>query len=220
MASARRVFARTGYVTLRMSEVAEEAGVSMGALYRYFKSKDDMFLTLIGDIHHELFEASRAGGKSFRADPYAALLEANKGYLALYHSNRDVMRAFIEATTVNTTYRDMWWWMRQRHIDRFVAMLERDFGVTEVAGISARVITEALASMTEQSAYVWYAQEQLSSSRVPVDMAAQIVTRAWHNAFFGSTGAPAQEIPPSPSATAEPKRAVARVTSKRRVTTP
>jgi len=187
LAAARGVFSSAGYVTLRMSDVAEAAGVSMGALYRYFRSKDDMFLALIGDIHNDLFTASRSEAVKFSADPYAALLAANEGYFKHYHANRDVMRAFIEATTVNTVYRDMWWWMRERHIERFVAMLTRDFGITEVNGVSSRVITEALASMTEQSAYVWYAQEKLSANQVPVSMAAQVVTRAWHDAFFGAT---------------------------------
>jgi AcrR family transcriptional regulator len=169
-----------------MGDVADEAGTSMGALYRYFSSKDDMFLALIGDIHNDLFNASRSRGLSFKNDPFGALLAANEGYLELYRDNRDVMRAFIEATTVNTTYRDMWWWMRQRHIERFIAMLERDFKLTEVDGVSTRVITESLASMTEQSAYVWYAQEQLMSHSVPVNIAARVVSKAWHSAFFAS----------------------------------
>jgi len=196
LAAARRVFSRAGYVTLRMQEVADEAGMSMGAVYRYFRSKDDMFLALIGDIHQDLFLASRSPDAEFSKEPLAALLAANEGYFSHYHANRDVMRAFIEATTVNDVYRDMWWWMRERHIERFVAMLERDFGIREVDGISARVITEALASMTEQSAYVWYAQEQLANHSVPVGTAARIVSKAWYNAFF-SSGAAAHGDRPS-----------------------
>lgn len=184
LAAARRVFSRVGYVTLRMQEVADEAGMSMGAVYRYFRSKDDMFLALIGDIHQDLFHASRSPNVKFGVEPYAALLAANEGYFNLYHANRDVMRAFIEATTVNTVYRDMWWWMRERHIERFVAMLKREFDIHEIDGIPARVITEALASMTEQSAYVWYAQEHLANRSVPVNVAAQIVSTAWYDAFF------------------------------------
>jgi hypothetical protein len=147
-----------------------------------------------------MFEASRAGSRNFRAEPYEALYEANKGYLAHYHANRDVMRAFIEATTVDSRHRDMWWWMRQRHIDRFVALLKRDFGLTEVSGIDVRLITEALASLTEQSAYVWYAQERLNPSVVSVDTAAEIVTRAWYAAFFSPSASHVTESTPRTAA--------------------
>lgn len=186
LSAARRVLAHSGYVTLRMGDVASEAGVSMGALYRYFGNKDDMFLSLIGDIHEELFSASKAGDVDFGVDPYGALLHANKGYLAHYIENRDVMRAFFEATTVDERYRSMWWRMRERHIDRFVALLARKHGIKEVDGIDVRRTTEALASLTEQSAYCWYAQEKLNKAPMPLDMAAEIITRAWYGAFFSN----------------------------------
>lgn len=190
LAAAGRVFAKAGYVTLRMGDVAREAGVSMGALYRYFRNKDDLFLSLIGDIHNDLFAASQTRGRNFSTETYAALYEANAGYLAHYHANRDVMRAFVEATTVNSRYRDTWWRMRQRHIDRFVAVLNREFGMTAIAGMDVRRVTEALASLTEQSAYVWFAQQSLNTSPIEVETAAEIITRAWYAVFF--TGGPAQ----------------------------
>ena len=72
--AARRVIKRDGYVALRMGDVAAEAKVSLGALYRYFENKDDLFLSLIGDIHKELYEASRARKQNFRSDPLATLV--------------------------------------------------------------------------------------------------------------------------------------------------
>lgn len=184
LTAARRVFGTSGYVTLRMGDVAAEAGMSMGALYRYFPNKDEMFLSLIGTIHEELFNASQAPGIDFGTHPYEALLHANRGYLEHYSVNRDVMRAFIEATTVDERYRSMWWWMRERHIDRFTALLARKHGITEVRGIGVRYTTEALASLTEQSAYCWFAQESLNKTAIPLDVAAEVVTRAWYGAFF------------------------------------
>jgi AcrR family transcriptional regulator len=191
LTAARRVFGRSGYVTFRMGDVAAEAGVSMGALYRYFENKDDVFLSLIGDIHEELFTASRARGVDFGTQPYEALLNANKGYLEHYSNNRDVMRAFVEATTVDERYRKMWWWMRERHIDRFVTLLANKHGITQVNGTDVRYTVEALASLTEQSAYCWFAQEQLNKSAIPHDTAAEVITRAWYNAFFPSSQASA-----------------------------
>ena len=67
----------------------------MGALYRYFKNKDDLFINLIGDIHEKMYLASRAQGYDFATVPFQALLAANRGYLAHYRENRDVIRALI-----------------------------------------------------------------------------------------------------------------------------
>ena len=181
---ARKVFARAGYVTLRMSDVAEESGVSMGALYRYFQNKDDLFVNLIGDIHEQMFSASRASEHDFAADPYQALLAANRGYLKHYHENRDVMRALIEAGTVDERFRDVWWQMRRRHIDRFVYALKTSHGIETVSGVSVRTVVESLASLVEQSAYTWFAQEGLNDKPISVETAAQVVTRVWYRTFF------------------------------------
>ena len=173
---ARKVFARAGYVTLRMSDVAEESGVSMGTLYRYFQNKDDLFVNLIGDIHEQMFSASRASEHDFAADPYQALLAANRGYLKHYHENRDVMRALIEAGTVDERFRDVWWQMRRRHIDRFVYALKTSHGIETVSGVSVRTVVESMASLVEQSAYTWFAQEELNDKPISVETAAQVVT--------------------------------------------
>ena len=181
---ARKVFARAGYVTLRMSDVAEESGVSMGSLYRYFQIKDDLFVNLIGDIHEQMFSASRASEHDFAADPYQALLAANRGYLKHYHENRDVMRALIEAGTVDERFRDVWWQMRRRHIDRFVYALKTSHGIETVSGVSVRTVVESMASLVEQSAYTWFAQEELNDKPISVETAAQVVTRVWYRTFF------------------------------------
>ena len=40
--AAVRVFARKGYHTCRVGDIAEEAGVAHGLLYHYFRSKDEV----------------------------------------------------------------------------------------------------------------------------------------------------------------------------------
>ncbi len=185
----RKVFGTDGFVSMRMGDVAVEAGLSMGALYRYFDNKDDLFLAVVFDIHQDLYTASQAGpGVSFREDPRSALYRANSGYLRHYADNRAVMRAFIEATMVDTRYRDMWWYMRERHINRFVEALGGVFGIQKINGCPARTVVESLASMTEQSAYVWFAQEDLNVESVSVDLASDIITNIWYCAIFGEKG--------------------------------
>ena len=198
MACARRVLARDGYVALKMIDVASEAGVSLGALYRYFGNKEELFRALVDGIHEGLFDASRTPNRDLATDPRGALFEANRGYLSLYSENRDVMRALIEASTVDKRFRSVWWAMRNRHVDRFVGAVAAKCGIEAVDGVPARLVAEAMAAMVEQCAYVWFAQEeQLSEHPVSVDDAAAIVTRIWHRAFFepdADTDAAAQSV--------------------------
>jgi AcrR family transcriptional regulator len=46
LAAAVRVFARKGYHTCRVSDIADEAGVSHGLVYHYFASKDEVLETI------------------------------------------------------------------------------------------------------------------------------------------------------------------------------
>src|SRR5436309_10660074 len=44
--AAVRVFARSGFHTSRVGDIAEEAGVAHGLLYHYFSSKDEVLDTI------------------------------------------------------------------------------------------------------------------------------------------------------------------------------
>lgn len=50
------VFARLGFHQARMDDIVQEAGLSKGALYWYFKSKDEIVMAILSS----LFERERA----------------------------------------------------------------------------------------------------------------------------------------------------------------
>jgi TetR/AcrR family fatty acid metabolism transcriptional regulator len=61
--AAVRVFARDGFHTSRVGDIAEEAGVAHGLLYHYFSSKDEVLLTVFSENWSDLlvrFEAVEA----------------------------------------------------------------------------------------------------------------------------------------------------------------
>ncbi|MCB1256901.1 MAG: TetR/AcrR family transcriptional regulator [Microthrixaceae bacterium] len=182
--AARAVFGRDGYVNTRMSDIALEANLSMGALYRYFANKDSIFEDLVSGIHEELFSSSRSVGHNFAKEPFDALKEANLGFLQHYFDNRDVMRTLVEAAAVDQRFRDIWWGMRARHVERFLQALEVEYGVTELDGVDIASAADAAACMVEQIAYVWFGHEAIQPRKVDVDEAAEIATRAWFRLFF------------------------------------
>jgi TetR/AcrR family fatty acid metabolism transcriptional regulator len=57
--AAVRVFAREGFHTCRVSDIADEAGVAYGLVYHYFKSKDQVLDTLFLERWDILLEAIR-----------------------------------------------------------------------------------------------------------------------------------------------------------------
>ena len=69
--AAVRVFAREGFHTCRVSDIADEAGVAYGLVYHYFKSKDQVLDTLFLERWDVLLEAIRetdAPGRPRRAE--------------------------------------------------------------------------------------------------------------------------------------------------------
>ncbi|MER5950425.1 helix-turn-helix domain-containing protein [Streptomyces sp. NPDC001904] len=80
VAAARRCFSRDGFHQTSMPDIAAEAGVSQGAPYRYFESKDQIVLAIAGDAFRLIFGpverlAAEAGPASV-ADLTVAALDA------------------------------------------------------------------------------------------------------------------------------------------------
>jgi AcrR family transcriptional regulator len=187
--AARVVFARDGFVEARMGDIATGARLSAGGLYRYFMSKEDVFAALIANLVRDLFEASGHTVHSFVSHPYEALLEANRGYLSVYYGNRDLLRAFVEAVAVDARFREMWWSARRRHVERFVRAARAAHGKRKVDGVDLETVVESMTCMVEQSAYLWWAQEDLLGRRVSVEDAARVVTRAWYLSVYEGVNA-------------------------------
>jgi TetR/AcrR family fatty acid metabolism transcriptional regulator len=59
LAAAVRVFARKGYHTCRVGDIAEEAGVAHGLLYHYFRSKDEVLECIFKETWSDIVAAAR-----------------------------------------------------------------------------------------------------------------------------------------------------------------
>jgi TetR/AcrR family fatty acid metabolism transcriptional regulator len=57
--AAVRVFARQGFHTCRVSDIADEAGVAYGLVYHYFQSKDEVLDTLFLERWNVMLDAIR-----------------------------------------------------------------------------------------------------------------------------------------------------------------
>src|SRR5215470_5529524 len=82
--AAEVVFGRHGFFAARVSEIAKEAGVADGTIYLYFKSKDDLLISLFEQRMTQVNVALKdaIAGVALPKDQLRAFI---KRYLQLVH---------------------------------------------------------------------------------------------------------------------------------------
>ncbi len=67
--AAKRAFFQKGYLNTTINEIAKRARVSNGAIYLYFKSKDDLYLSLMMPVLEEFGQALNDLERKLNDDP-------------------------------------------------------------------------------------------------------------------------------------------------------
>jgi AcrR family transcriptional regulator len=70
--AALEVFAERGFAGARIDDIAARAGVSKGAVYLYFQTKDELFRAVVGQAVTPNIEQVKAAAEAFDG-PFAAL---------------------------------------------------------------------------------------------------------------------------------------------------
>jgi TetR/AcrR family fatty acid metabolism transcriptional regulator len=96
--AAVRVFARQGFHTCRVSDIADEAGVAYGLVYHYFQSKDEVLDTLFLERWEVMLETIREIDK--REVPAREKLETIASFIVdSYRHDPDLMKVIIVEVT-------------------------------------------------------------------------------------------------------------------------
>ncbi|WP_282939947.1 TetR/AcrR family transcriptional regulator [Paenibacillus sp. RC67] len=115
IAAALKVFARRGIIGTKMSMIAAEAGISHGLLYHYFKSKEELFNTLVQGAMIEsqaamrsLYDLPGSAIDKIRALTEEILDDSGAPYFMLIHQARtsdgvpDKARQLVEQYSMKT----------------------------------------------------------------------------------------------------------------------
>jgi TetR/AcrR family fatty acid metabolism transcriptional regulator len=96
--SAVRVFARHGFHTCRVSDIADEAGVAYGLVYHYFQSKDEVLDTLFLERWNIMLDAIRE--TDAQAIPAREKLYAIASFIVdSYRHDPELMKVIIVEVT-------------------------------------------------------------------------------------------------------------------------
>jgi TetR/AcrR family fatty acid metabolism transcriptional regulator len=96
--AAVRVFARKGFHTARVGDIAEEAGVAHGLLYHYFSSKDEVLATIFRETWTDLLGAVDDVEKSGE-DAREQLRQVAAILLRSWRRNPDLVRVLVREVT-------------------------------------------------------------------------------------------------------------------------
>ena len=98
--AASRLFLRNGFVATSLSDIAEEAGLTKGAVYSNFESKEDLFLALLAGDEGRPFAAQEelapSDLSSATGDDPAARAHAWGEHLATLHPKSRNVALFLE----------------------------------------------------------------------------------------------------------------------------
>lgn len=159
--AAEQVFCRCGYRDAKMNDIAEQAGVSVGTLYNYFSSKEDVFDSLFERGRTRFFDlVERPHETSDPVDRLRATLERTFGFieengaafsmylrLELSVARQDEGLESVACTDYRT---------------RYTALLQRLLSQAVEAGqargdLEPRVLAQALFSLMNGLLYQWLA---------------------------------------------------------------
>lgn len=102
--AAVRVFARQGFHTCRVSDIADEAGVAYGLVYHYFSSKEQILDTLFLERWDVMLDAI-AGADASDLPPPDKLLAIAGFIIDSYRRDPDLMKVIIvEVTRAANTF--------------------------------------------------------------------------------------------------------------------
>jgi len=93
--AAAELFARHGYAGTDTQLLAEKLGVGKGTIYRYFPSKEDLFLAAADRVMRQL-RARIDGCIKDVADPLDQIAEAISAYLAFFAENPDYVELLMQ----------------------------------------------------------------------------------------------------------------------------
>jgi TetR/AcrR family fatty acid metabolism transcriptional regulator len=115
--AAVRVFARQGFHTCRVADIADEAGVAYGLVYHYFNSKETILDTLFLERWDLMLEAISEVDASDRA-PREKLYAIASFIVESYRHDPDLMKVIIvEVTRAANTF-------GRTHLDKIMLAFE------------------------------------------------------------------------------------------------
>ena len=171
--AAVRVFARKGYFSARVSDIAKRAGVADGTIYLYFRNKEDLLVRLFDEVMSVHVKEARGAVRTLSSAPERLLAIAER-HLAVLGENRDLAAVFQVELRQSTRFMERFTasWLRDYFalLDEVIEGGPRDGSLR--ADVSRKLAAKMLFGALDETVTSWL----LSEKRYPLkEQAAPVV---------------------------------------------
>lgn len=124
----RKIIATEGFDAITMERVAGEAGITKGAIYLYFRDKDQMIMAALEEIASKMVQEIETSVDPM-AVPWERLCQVVRAQMESMEAHKDVLRTLLLLRWLLGDRQARKKWMRllryrERHLDRLKAILD------------------------------------------------------------------------------------------------
>ena len=176
MTAAAELIHTEGFQALRIEEIAERAGLSIGSFYLYFESKEDLFVSLVIDyterLKHRLDAASKSEG-TFMERVDCAL----DAYLDFVKETERGFLYYRDLGNVETTVGPLSIWACNESAAALRPLLEEGIALKEIRSADPELLGQALVGLTQHIAGYWLQHQDVYSREQVKELLSNFIAR-------------------------------------------
>lgn len=184
--AALKVLQNVGYSGMRVTDVAQEADVSLGTFYVYYPDKRDIAAKVLLEFGEALY--SKASESAKGATAFEAILRTNRFFLQAYDKNRGLIRCLVQLDDTDREFQEKWRKIRYDWIERIARSIAKRYHPhTLPLGVRFQ-IANALEGMIFHFLYDMFVREepQLGHYARDHEEVAVLLSLLWYRAVFGA----------------------------------
>jgi AcrR family transcriptional regulator len=141
------MFARHGYAGTDTQLLVDKLGVGKGTLYRYFRSKEELFLATVDRAMHIARRAVDDGIQNIE-DPLDRIAQAIRVYLGFFAEHADYVELFMqERAQFKDRKKPTYFEHREANVEQWLAMYRSLITQGRVRNMSVERITDVMSDL-------------------------------------------------------------------------
>ncbi len=139
---------------LRVDEVAERAGVSVGTFYLYFEGKQDLLTAMVVDYTERCCRVREAALQG-SGEPKVRMVRGLNAYVDFVEQNQKGFRYCKSIKSIETNAGELSSWVFARHAECMIPLLEEAMRSGAIATQDMELLTQSIIGLTQHMLGFW-----------------------------------------------------------------